>query len=74
METKPLNTKIFDADLRASGAGGNVGANRPLLSAHPGGVNVALGDGSVHFLNDSFDLITLMNLSDKDDGNVTSIE
>lgn len=70
----PLNTKIFDADLRASGAGGNVGANRPLLSAHPGGVNVALGDGSVHFLNDSFDLITLMNLSDKDDGNVTSIE
>ena len=70
----PLNTKIFDADLQASGAGGNVGANRPLLSAHPGGVNVALGDGSVHFLNDSFDLITLMNLSDKDDGNVTSIE
>ena len=57
----------------ATGGGGNVGANRPLISAHSGGVNVTLADGSVHFLSDSLDLPTLFNLADKDDGNVANI-
>ena len=57
----------------ATGGGGNVGVNRPLVSAHTGGVNVALADGSVHFLSDSFDEATLFNLADRDDGNVTNI-
>ena len=70
----PLNTKDYGPALAATGAGGNVGANRPLLSPHSGGVNVALADGSVHFLNESLDLPMLNNLADKDDGNVTSID
>ena len=67
-----LNNKDAN-DVIATGGGGNVGANRPLISAHSGGVNVTLGDGSVHFLSDSLDLPTLFNLADKDDGNVANI-
>ncbi len=44
------------------------GCNRPIQSAHPGGVNVVMVDGSVHFLDDSLDLKTLYNLSNRDDG------
>jgi prepilin-type N-terminal cleavage/methylation domain-containing protein/prepilin-type processing-associated H-X9-DG protein len=39
-----------------------------LKSGHTGGVNVLLGDGSVHFLSSSTDLITLQNLADRADG------
>ena len=67
-----LNNKDA-ADVISTGGGGNVGANRPLVSAHTGGVNVALGDGSVHFLSDSFDLQALFNLADRDDGDVVNI-
>ena len=67
-----LNNKDA-SDVIATGGGGNVGVNRPLVSAHTGGVNVALADGSVHFLSDSFDEATLFNLADRDDGNVTNI-
>ena len=67
-----LNNKDAD-DVIATGGGGNVGANRPLVSSHTGGVNVALGDGSVHFLSDSFDETTLFNLADRDDGNVANV-
>jgi len=56
----------------ADGAAGNVGANRPLLSAHPGGVNIALADGSVQFLNESIELTTVFDLADRDDANVTN--
>ena len=68
----PLNTKQY-IDVESTGAAGNVGANRPLLSAHPGGVNVALADGSVHFRDSGLDLLTLFNLCDRDDGNVAGI-
>lgn len=58
----------------APGCRGNTGVNRPLISAHPGGVNVSLGDGSVQFLKSSLEPAILFNLADRDDGNVTSIE
>jgi prepilin-type N-terminal cleavage/methylation domain-containing protein/prepilin-type processing-associated H-X9-DG protein len=48
------------------------GANVPLVSAHPGGVNTLLGDGSVRFLKDSIDLVTLARLATRDDGAVIS--
>ena len=66
----PINIRDFD-DLE--GAAGNIGANRPLLSAHTGGVNVGLADGSVHFISDNIEWLTLANLADRDDGNVASI-
>jgi len=45
--------------------------NTPLSSNHSGGVNVLRGDGSVTFLQNSINLLTLQNLADRDDGNVT---
>ena len=67
-----LNNKDAE-DVSVTGGGGNVGPNRPLVSAHTGGVNVALGDGSVHFLSDSLELLTLYNLADRNDGNVANV-
>jgi len=67
----PINHKDF-IDVAATGGGGNLGPHRPLLSAHPGGVNVALADGSVQFLADSLDLQTLYNLAERNDGSVTN--
>lgn len=67
----PINTKLVSA---APGCGGNTGANRPLLSAHPGGVNVSLGDGSIQFLNEYIELSVLFNLADRDDGNIVSFD
>jgi prepilin-type processing-associated H-X9-DG protein len=43
-------------------------AQSSLKSNHTGGINVLLGDGSVHFLSSSTDLITLQNLADRADG------
>ena len=83
--TKPTNNRIFNLtvlghlinnkdfiDVSATGGGGNLGPNRPLLSTHPGGVNVALADGSVQFFADSLDIQVLYNLADREDGNVTN--
>ena len=49
------------------------GANVPLVSAHTGGVNALFGDGSVHFLTDSIDLLTLARLATRDDGGVFTL-
>jgi prepilin-type processing-associated H-X9-DG protein len=46
------------------------GANVPLISGHAGGVNALFGDGSVHFLADATDLLTLAELATRDDGMV----
>ena len=46
------------------------GANVPLVSTHSGGVNALYGDGSVHFLGNSMDLVTLARLATRDDGGV----
>ena len=47
---------------------GNGKFNNGLHSPHPGGVNVVYGDASVHFLNDSIELLQLRRLVTRDDG------
>jgi len=44
------------------------GANVPLVSNHTNGVNALAGDGSVRFLNNSIDLLTLARYATRDDG------
>jgi hypothetical protein len=49
-------------------------ANVPLVSAHTGGVNVLVGDGSVRFLADGTDLLVLARFATRDDGGVFSLD
>jgi prepilin-type N-terminal cleavage/methylation domain-containing protein len=42
--------------------------NTPLASAHPGGVQCVLADGSVRFLSDVININTYRFLADRDDG------
>jgi len=44
------------------------GANNPLLSAHPGGVNSAMLDGAVRRLTETIDIAILKQLATRDDG------
>src|SRR6266571_785492 len=46
----------------------NHGANNPLLSAHPGGVNGLMVGGSVQFLTDNVSIWLLKQLATRDDG------
>jgi prepilin-type N-terminal cleavage/methylation domain-containing protein/prepilin-type processing-associated H-X9-DG protein len=46
-----------------------VNCNTPLTSAHPGGVQIGLADGSVRFVTDNINLVTYKYLADRDDGN-----
>jgi prepilin-type N-terminal cleavage/methylation domain-containing protein/prepilin-type processing-associated H-X9-DG protein len=43
-------------------AGNNCGANDELYSFHPGGVNCLFGDGSVHFIKNSINVVALRGL------------
>lgn len=56
--------------VRDEGGYSSGGANVPLTSAHPGGVMVLLTDGSVRFLTETVDNVTLGNLAVRYDGNV----
>lgn len=58
-------------DVAGTGVGltGNcVGANVPINSAHPGGVNVAFADGSVRLLTNQTALGVLAQMATRDDG------
>lgn len=50
------------------GMASNVGPNNPLSSEHPGGVQIALSDGSVRFITETMQLETLKQLATRDDG------
>jgi len=47
-----INARGF-ANTSASGTNNDVGTNFPLSSNHTGGINVAMGDGSVRFFSNS---------------------
>jgi len=52
----------------------NDGANNGLFSAHAGGVQCVMTDGSVKFINENIDLTTLKILCSRDDGGAASLE
>jgi prepilin-type N-terminal cleavage/methylation domain-containing protein/prepilin-type processing-associated H-X9-DG protein len=60
----------WNGDPGAEGVGFNAGHNIPLTSLHTGGVNICMGDGSVHFLGASTTLAVLQSLATRDDGAV----
>lgn len=53
-----------------TGNAANYNVNVALISAHPGGVNLALGDASVRFLAETIDFAILTGLADRQDGAV----
>jgi prepilin-type N-terminal cleavage/methylation domain-containing protein/prepilin-type processing-associated H-X9-DG protein len=55
-------------------ANNNCGPNDEPFSFHSGGVNCAMGDGSVRFLRDSIPALTLKWLAAANDGQVFSID
>jgi prepilin-type processing-associated H-X9-DG protein len=62
--------RLNDKSSTNANVGGNCGSNQPIQSAHPGGAHVLLADGSVRFLSESMQFVTLQNLANISDGNV----
>jgi prepilin-type N-terminal cleavage/methylation domain-containing protein len=58
------NTQTYEL----AGLRDNHGPNNPLSSAHKGGVNGSLLDGSVHFIRDTIDILLLRRLATRADG------
>lgn len=57
-----------NGDCGGAGVCLDYGQNTPINSAHTGGVQILLGDGSVRFINDNVDLAILAALATRDDG------
>ena len=55
-------------------AGNKAGNNQSLYSYHPGGINALFGDGSVHFLRDSTNVVVLRGLVSLKGGEVISAD
>jgi prepilin-type N-terminal cleavage/methylation domain-containing protein/prepilin-type processing-associated H-X9-DG protein len=53
-------------------AGNQAGPNEEPFSNHPGGVNALFGDGSVHFIKDTINLVTFRGLLTLSGGDVVS--
>jgi prepilin-type processing-associated H-X9-DG protein len=66
-----------DSDFQSSPgkkntAANKAGGNQSLFSFHPGGINALMGDGSVKFLKDSINILTLRGLVSLKGGEVIS--
>jgi prepilin-type processing-associated H-X9-DG protein len=72
--TTTVNAQGLNAKTGLGGIHLNqLACNRPLQSAHPGGVNLLFADGHVAFLTNGLPLATLKNLVNRDDGNVINL-
>jgi len=73
----PINFRLANCGQFWNGAPGPIEYNDRLNaigSMHTGGANVALTDGSVHFLSQSIPILTLRALGSRAGGEVASIE
>ncbi|QEG43545.1 DUF1559 domain-containing protein [Roseimaritima ulvae] len=68
-----IRYSIGTQNFNLPGVGGNNGANNPLISAHPGGIQSLFGDGSVHFLTETMSLPLLKLQATRDDGQVIDL-
>lgn len=66
------STTMREAPCENGNAGGLAGRWNYARSRHTGGVNVALGDGSIRFISNNIDIATWRNLGSRQDGNVLS--
>ena len=66
------NAPAVDNSASWPGIGDNFGINLPLNSAHSGGVHVAIGDGTVRYINNTIDMLTYRRLCTRDDGGTVS--
>jgi prepilin-type processing-associated H-X9-DG protein len=55
-------------------AGNKAGNNQSLFSFHPGGINALFGDGSVKFLKESINIVTLRHIVTLRGGEVLSAD
>ncbi|MCY2987122.1 MAG: DUF1559 domain-containing protein [Planctomycetota bacterium] len=55
------------------GCSENHGINNPLQSPHAGGLSVVMTDGSVQFISQTMDLVVLLRLAIRDDGQPVKI-
>ena len=56
------------------GSMANMAMQVPPSSQHPGGVNLLMGDGSVHFVKNGIDLVTWRGLGTRNGGEVINID
>jgi prepilin-type N-terminal cleavage/methylation domain-containing protein len=59
---------LNDRNFAQPGIAYSHGPNNPLASPHPGTVGLVYADGSVHFLQENADLLTIKSLGTRDDG------
>jgi prepilin-type N-terminal cleavage/methylation domain-containing protein len=72
MHATTVRYRINTKSMELPGVHYSWGPNLPLVSPHPGGVNIAIGDGAVMFMTDETDLGLLKRLATKDDGDVAA--
>ncbi len=65
----PPNWQYPNCQTSGSGFAADRDGVYPPRSRHPGGVNAALGDGSVRFISETIDVKTFQYLGGRDDGN-----
>jgi prepilin-type N-terminal cleavage/methylation domain-containing protein/prepilin-type processing-associated H-X9-DG protein len=70
----PPNPKYANCSVNAAGASVDGPGMYTLSSFHPGGANVLMADGSVKFLKDSTNMITVWSLGSRDQGEIISAD
>jgi prepilin-type N-terminal cleavage/methylation domain-containing protein/prepilin-type processing-associated H-X9-DG protein len=66
------NYELFPGTLGT--AGNKAGNNQSLFSFHPAGINALFGDGSVRFIKESVNVVTLRGLTSLKSGEVLSAD